>query len=642
MKMSFYHSRGLSQVELVILVAVVGIIAGIGVGVNKIGLINGAREVKMQQDHAVLNSAVKSYLASGGDLDGVDDATEVVSRLKASLSDEVKNLTPGLSGGFLDERAFLTLQTDEEAAAGKPRLRWDAASKRFTIAYSGAPGIRTVSLGDVGTSNVGDDDANRKSSLSYASKDDWIWDYSEAMPAAPTGPTVIPVTEVPTTSPSNTPVPPPVILTNKQDLLPPQFTVPGGNFVTSQFPLSVSLTNPNPQGSSHLFYSIDYAAWKELLPGLTFPVPANAFVKAQAIPYDSTLWNQSSVVNQEYKALMGALRPPDIEFSSNNFSSGTRSIQVTLFDLNSSGTSLIHYQIMPVPGSSGVKTDLAAYAGKFSVNASDYPGGFGVSAYAKAISPDYVDSPFASRYATEEQGLFDGHLDLDTSVTISEIGKGSTGAHTHDITGKYGIKKINFFSLPESKQIELDEAIQNPKQMFKLIVVNGDLSPGLSLTLDYQDKGESKTVTLPVNEYDDTATRELMTFSLSGSSNIAKLKGLAITMSQDIISTAGVIPTNTGDVKSNVLGKNSEWRNGALTIQAVAVGSDGKDAFTTSEFLSAGGHGVAQSGMLWEAALFWHWDGDSYHESGNSYKPGAPNSIRGLLAEHKNEGKEKR
>ncbi len=627
----FHHSRGLSQVELVILVAVVGIIAGIGVGVNQLGLINGAREIKMQQDNAVLNSAVKSYLASGGDLDGVKDPEEVLSRLKASLSEEAKKLTPGLSGGFLDERAFLTLQSEKEAAAGKPRLRWDATSHRFVIAHSGAPGIRTVSLSDVGAPVVSQGDANRKSSFHYASKDNWIWDYSEAMPNVPEGPTVIPLTEVPDNPATPIVVTPPVIPTNKNDLVPPEFTVPGGNFATSQFPLSVSLNNPNPRGSSHLFYSINYAAWKELLPGLTFQVPAHAFVKAQAIPYDDSKWNESRIVNQEYKVLMGALRPPNIDFSSDQFSSGTRSISVTLLDVNMPGTSVIHYEIVPVPGSRGVNTSLVAYTGKFSVSASDYPGGFGVSTYAKAVTSDYTDSLFSSRYATEEQGLFDGHLDLDTSVEIAEIGKGSTGAHTHDITGKYGIKKINFFSLPDSKQIELDEAIRNPNQAFKLIVINGDLSPGLSLTLEYQDKGDSTTVTLPVNEYDDTATHELTTFSLSGSGNASKLRGLAITMSQDVILTAGVIPTNTGDVKRNVLGKNSEWRNGALTIQAVAVASDGKDAFTTSESLSAGGHGVARSGMLWEATLFWHWDGDSYHESGNSYKPGAPNSIRGLL-----------
>lgn len=640
MKPTLSRSRGLSQVELLILIAVVGILTGIGVGVSELGLISGAKEVKLQQDVSVLNSSVKSYLASGGNLDGVSSPEEVVSRLKRSLSDQQKSLTPGLSGGFLDGRVQLTLQSEDEAASGKPRLRWDDGTSQFIIAHSGAPGIKSVSLSDIPTESGESDDQYRKSALHYASKDDWIWDYTDAMPTAPSGPTVIPVTDIPTGSTPATPVPP-QNPANKNDLLPPEFTVPGGNYSNSQYPLAVSLTNPNPDGSSQLFYSTNYASWKELRPGIMFDVSPNSLVRAQAIPFNENLWNASRVVQQEYHAELRPLNAPIIEFSAEEFSSSNRSIEVTLIDSNNPGTALIHYQLMPIPGSIGEKTDLEPYSGKFTVSSSDYPNGFGVNAYAKSISPNFIDSPYATRFATEEQGLFEGHLDLDTSVTISEIGKGSTGAHTHDITGKYGLKKINFFSLPESKQIELNEAIRSPNQAFKIIVVNGNLSPGLSLTLEYQENGKSTQVTMPVNEYDDTPANELPIFSLNGSGASAKLKGLQISMSQDVLHTAGVIPTNTGDVKSNVLGKNSEWRNGALTVQAVAVGSDGSDAFTTSPFLSAGGHGVAQSGMLWEAALFWHWEGDSYHETGNDYQPGEPNSIRGLLAEHKDKGKAK-
>ena len=74
-------------------------------------------------------------------------------------------------------------------------------------------------------------------------------------------------------------------------------------------------------------------------------------------------------------------------------------------------------------------------------------------------------------------------------------------------------------------------------------------------------------------------------------------------------------------------GKNNEWRNGALTVQAVAVAADGTDGFTTDGSLSSGGHGAATGGLLWEAALFWHWPGDSYHEEKNHYHPGDFSSI---------------
>jgi hypothetical protein len=79
-----------------------------------------------------------------------------------------------------------------------------------------------------------------------------------------------------------------------------------------------------------------------------------------------------------------------------------------------------------------------------------------------------------------------------------------------------------------------------------------------------------------------------------------------------------VHPTSTGCVRDNELGPHREWRNGALTLQAVELDEeDASDAFSTDLALSAGGvHGVATSGLIWESTIFWHWDGPCYHEAG--------------------------
>ena len=189
-------------------------------------------------------------------------------------------------------------------------------------------------------------------------------------------------------------------------------------------------------------------------------------------------------------------------------------------------------------------------------------------------------------------------------------------------------KSIDFLAIPESKQIELNEAITNASTRFKLTVVNGSLSPGITLELVYEKDGTLYKTNKVVEDYDDMALSDLETFSFGGVSGTSRLVSVKFKMTRDIIYEAGLLPSNTGDVKGNELGKDGEWRNGALTLQAVTVNADGSDGFTTEPALSNGGQGAATSGLLWEAAIFWHWGGDSYHEDDNKYIPRNFNSIK--------------
>ena len=121
------------------------------------------------------------------------------------------------------------------------------------------------------------------------------------------------------------------------------------------------------------------------------------------------------------------------------------------------------------------------------------------------------------------------------------------------------------------------------------------------------------------------ALEDLPVFSLNGAPGTTRLSELGLYFDVDAIANGDIVPTNTGDVRDNVPGKYGEWRNGALTIQAVRVNADNTDAFTTSLAVTSGGkHGGATGGLLWEATVFWHWDGPSYHESKNTFEP-APN-----------------
>ncbi len=651
------RNQAFSLVEMVIIVAVVGVLAAIGVSTLNDGAITGAREEKLRNDLRVLNSAVNTYQAFGGSLEGVNDPAVVLAKLKTTLSEEQRKMMPGLGGAFIDPDIELVLQSEKESSTDNLRMYWDSSAKRFTLSNQGGIGIKALKVNPFSTASAGsssesdspfpDDGASpggekndgevtmdsvgktesRKTSLNYSKESSWIWDYSDGALATPPSPSQIPTaTPVPDAPPVSLPVP---VL--KRGLSAPIFSIPSGNYPSFAFPLTTYLANPNPAGSSKLVYSIDFGTWTDYDSAAGITVPADSTIQAQAVPNDTSQWDPSVTSEETYTSYFSQLLPPVIDFSAPYFTDDKKgpidTISVTINNPNSPSVSELIYQIVPIPGGQGPATVLQTYSGSFDVSKADYPDGFGVRSYAASLVDGYEDSSFSTRFATEVQGLFGGHLDLDTSTSLARVNNGSTDAHTHDITGKFGVNTINFFNIPESKQIEIAEGITNPSQRFKLLVVNGNLSPGLSVQMNYTQGGVTHNVDLPVYKYDDAAIENLPVFSLGGVTGTSKLEKLSLHMAQDVILQAGVIPTNTGDVKGNILGKQYEWRNGSLTIQAVAVDDSGRDAFSTDNTLSNGNHGAAASGLLWEAALFWHWDGDSYHERGNTFTPGQLQSI---------------
>lgn len=620
----------LSLIELIILVSVIGVLAAIGVTTMGIDVLSGSQSVKREQDLRVLNSAVSAYLVSGGDLSGASTPGEILAKLKSKASEEQQRRIPGLSGNFLDPAVELVMQTAEEARSDDPRIRWNPETTHFELSYSGEPGIKTLGMQPLGAGDSEPVSEDRTSGFKYSAEGTWIWDYQEVAPSFQAGPDTI-ATYSPVDSSAPAPTGPPPPAAPRDTLQAPVFSIAGGRYPAYDFDMAVSLDDPNPPGASRIFYSINYGNWVQYTSGSPISVSPDSSIKAQAIPVDPELWNPSAPVDELYYSYETKLLPPTIVFSAASFftdkTKPVDTISVSLADPNEPGTSAILFQLLPVPGGSGPTTEFQLYSGSFTVSSATYPNGFGVRAFASAVKVGYEDSRVETRFATERKGLFGGHLDLDTSVTVAEVGSGSTEAHTHDITGKYGISTIDFFKIPDSSQIEVTEAIPNASQKFKLIVVNADLSPGMSVIIDYESNGVSRTVNTPVDRYDDTAISDLTVFSLGGANSSAKLTRLQVVMAQDVIYSAGVIPTVTGDVKSNILGKGGEWRNGSLTVQAVAVNDDGSEAFFTDPTRSTGDHGVAVNGLLWEAALFWHWDGDSYDQEENTYKPGQFNSV---------------
>src|SRR5690606_23059327 len=124
-----------------------------------------------------------------------------------------------------------------------------------------------------------EEDENSRAAMLYAAEDTWIWDYQEISPTPPIGPPAIPVSRVPDSV--ATPAPPGSGPGASTRLASPTFSLPSGAFPIASFDLPISIANPNPPGSSELFYSIDFGNWKAYTGPLS--VPPGSLVAAQAI-----------------------------------------------------------------------------------------------------------------------------------------------------------------------------------------------------------------------------------------------------------------------------------------------------------------------------------------------------------------------
>jgi hypothetical protein len=236
-------------------------------------------------------------------------------------------------------------------------------------------------------------------------------------------------------------------------------------------------------------------------------------------------------------------------------------------------------------------------AGYFEVNARLYPPLTGKAAWdASNDSSDDV---------TNETLVASGNYDVDTSHLVYPLNKGTTDGHVHAYDQKYNTANLNMFNFAD-KQLRNIQTVIPAGVRFKLIMSNGNLSDAGSLVIN-------GAAGVNPQSYENYPLSSLTVYSMDGVSGSTKLTSLAVNFSLASIKGGGLIPTETGAVRGNKVGKKGEYRDGALLLQAVAVNADGSAAFTTSTALSNGGvQGVAQTGLLWECSMFWHWNGGPY------------------------------
>lgn len=404
--------------------------------------------------------------------------------------------------------------------------------------------------------------------------------------------------------------------------------------------VTVTITDPNPPAMGNLIYRVIGGSWAPytgpfVLNALSYTTD-DAHIEAQVISIVPGMADSEVGDGLILKVAPAPLDKPIVEMRPEI---GPDRTNVKIDDPNPAGTSEIYFAIFPLPSVQGCSIVrggdappglFSLYTGSFDVLFSDYPDGFAVIAYAGSINPVYTDSLKTVAYDENDLiGLRGGHFDVDTTgsakyagVWSSWPGGGSSDKHSHEYDNKNDLSYVDMFNMQDGHP-NVRDIVANDVP-FKVVVVNANLSPLAHLVIN-----QRPTLSAPyVDDYDDTAFAALPAYSINGMPGTIRLSNLSVTFDQDAIVNAGLLPSNTGDVKGNTPGKAGEWRNGALTIQLVRVNPDGTPILPLDASKSNGDHGVAPPATaLHEMTIFWHWPGASYHDSSNTYVPGVQTTI---------------
>jgi|GEM_PF-1047823 len=372
-------------VETLIVVSIIGILAALVLPrIN--GVHSAIRSTKLQSDVKTINSAIDTYLANGGKLDGITDAQTIINKLKTTRTDADAITFVGYSGSMIEKRLAAKPLSDDQIGSSAPRAVWNPAKNHFELASSGA-GVKEFYL-DPALAVVDFGKENRQeSSLKWNSKDGWVWAYVDGKAPPASGPTVVVTDPTPDTNPPLPPVP--------VQLTAPSFLPPGGTFPLSSFPLSVTLNNPNPPSTWIMLSTDGGATWNQFTGSVQVDPEDQLQVYADG---DPAQWIKSATIGAYYRAPdPQTLDPPLINLSDTAFSDSVTEIQVMIANPNPPGISKIRYAMKGPDDTFPPYSQWLDYSAPILVNSTDYPNGMEIQAYAASLDPvSWNDSGLAS------------------------------------------------------------------------------------------------------------------------------------------------------------------------------------------------------------------------------------------------------
>lgn len=269
---------GFSLVEILVAIVAIGVLAAVGI-VTVTGVPDAARKKKLDQDVAIVNNAIDAYLLAGGDAAQLSEGN-VINALKQRVAAEGAADIVGPQGPFLDP-TVITNPTDFSWSAlysASPIPRFYVAEVTTGVIFGHGPAMAVGGAAER-------PDAARPS---------WIWTYTDA--TAPTEPAAF----VPTAVDSGyTSTNIPVVVSN---LAAPVITPDSLTANLWDFPLQVSIANPNPSGSSRVYYKAGTGNYT-LYDNTPFNVDPETTLSAVAVSLDPSRYNNSSVATATYSVI---------------------------------------------------------------------------------------------------------------------------------------------------------------------------------------------------------------------------------------------------------------------------------------------------------------------------------------------------
>ncbi len=278
-------AHAFTLVEALIILAAAAILGTVVVN-NVTGVRQSASEQKLEKDVATINSGVDAYRASGGLIPTNATAQQVIDLLKTRSASTSAARTLGLTGSFIDPRTVLV---SGAGSGDELRARWDAATLRF-VTERGSGDIAGFDLNErAGAAAPVTEERER--TLDQATVGKWVWDYSDAAPQNRSEALVPSTVEGSDTS-----------LVGGGAVVQlelPTFDPPGGSPTPLlSFPFPVSISNPNPQGSSRIYYSVNGA--QPVLYTGEFQVNPTDTVSAIAVSLDASRYQTSGSASTSY------------------------------------------------------------------------------------------------------------------------------------------------------------------------------------------------------------------------------------------------------------------------------------------------------------------------------------------------------
>lgn len=243
-----------SLIEVLSVVAIIGVIAALALP-YAFNAREDAQEVRLQSTVAQLNESLDVYRASGGSVAGLTEPQEVIDKMKTRRDPDAAARFAGFAGSMVDPRLQAVPLKKDQIRSGRLRSVWNADKQRFELTIKPVDGIGDFALVEsAGLVDYGTEE-REESAISFNTRDGWIWGFEDTSAGQGGSPSQVSLSSTqPEDVTSSSTMGGGGIPGGITQLNPPDFSLLSGYYPLVDFSLSLSLSNPNVNGESQIYY----------------------------------------------------------------------------------------------------------------------------------------------------------------------------------------------------------------------------------------------------------------------------------------------------------------------------------------------------------------------------------------------------